>query len=135
METIEELYEPYNFSATRCYVFTIDVRTKGFERIEHKIPEYVRNLKGIYVSVGGVIVNEGAPKVAGFISLNFNGQSLKCFQMSVTQTFYLNDCSKPALFEEKIEKNSFLQGYYFGYPLNFVLKPEYKISIYLHYTR
>lgn len=133
MKTIEEIYEPYNFSTTRCYVFTLDIGAKDFIKIEHKIPAYVKNLTGIFVSVSGMAINEGTPVVKGFISLNFNGQSLKCFQASIPQTYFLNDCSNPILFEEKIEPNSFVQGYYYGYPFNFSIKVQHQISIYLHY--
>lgn len=133
MKTIKEIYEPYNFSNTSCYVFRLDIGTKDFIKIEHKIPEYVKNLTGIFVSISGTVINEGSPKVAGFISLNFNGQSLKCFQANIPQTYFLNDCSRPIAFDETIISNSFVQGYYFGYPLNFLVKVPHRVSIYLHY--
>ena len=133
MKTIKEIYEPYDFSKTRCYVFRLDIGTKDFIKIEHKIPSYVKSLTGIFVSISGLAINEGTPTVKGFISLNFNGQSLKCFQASVPQTYFLNDCSRPIAFDETILENSFVQGYYMGYPLNFLVKVQHRVSIYLHY--
>lgn len=143
MKTIEQYYEPYNFSATRCYVFTLDIGVKGFLRIEHKLPAHVRNLKGIFISVsiknkrvGGEYPKASIPKmptVAGFITLNFNGQSLKCFQCSVPQTLYLNDCSKPLPFDELINRNSFIQGFFIQNTRFIESKFSYRISIYLHY--
>lgn len=143
MKTIEQIYKPYSFSDTRCYVFILDIGTKGYLKIEHKIPAYVRKLKGIFISVNGIIqpTASGPPSrsggtssiVAGFITLNFNGQSLKCFQYSVPQTLYLMDCSHPIPFDEQLNPNSFLQGYYFDNLLYITPKPAYKLSIYLHY--
>ncbi|OFY86581.1 MAG: hypothetical protein A3F72_08885 [Bacteroidetes bacterium RIFCSPLOWO2_12_FULL_35_15] len=143
MKTIEQYYEPYNFSATRCYVFTLDIGVKGFLRIEHKLPAYVRNLKEIFVSVspknkrvGVDYMKASVPKtpiVAGFITLNFNGQSLKCFQCAVLQTLYLNDCSNPLPFNELINRNSFIQGFFIQNTTFIESRFSYRISIYLHY--
>lgn len=144
METIEQLYEAYNFSATRCYVVVLDIPAKGYLRIEHKLPAYIKQLKGIYVTISGFSQNAGSatnpnnkstalPIVAGFITLNFNGQSLKCFQYNVPLTMHLTDCSKAIPFNEEINKNSFMQGYYFDNMLYTTPKPPYRVSIYLHY--
>jgi hypothetical protein len=134
MKTIEQVYKPYNFSSTRCYVFTLVVSDKGFVKIEHKLPNYIRHLKGIYISSSGISANDGASKIAGHISLNFNGQSLKCFQHSFNHTIYKDDCSHPIEFKELILPNSFVQGYFFDNKLAQLFKRPFKLSIYLHYT-
>jgi hypothetical protein len=139
MKTVEQLYEPYDFSATRCYVFTLEVGTKGYLKIEHKIPAYVRHLKGIFITAyvtngkGQTNSFKQIPLVAGFITLNFNGQSLKCFQYGIPQTIYLVDCSKPLPYEELINRNSFVQGYFINSTTFLPTKYAYKLSIYLHY--
>ncbi len=145
METLEQLYEAYNFSATRCYVVGLDIPAKGYLRIEHKLPAYIKQLKGIYITISGFSQNAGSASgnnnnktsttnpIAGFITLNFNGQSLKCFQYNVPLTMYLTDCSKAIPFNEEINKNSFMQGYYFDNMLYINPKLPYRVSIYLHY--
>ena len=134
MKTIEQIYEPYNFSSTRCFVIKLDVGTNGFLKIEYKIPSYVRKLKGIFVTVRGASQYKSLQSEAGFISLNFNGQALKCFQSAVPQSLYLYDCSKPIPFDEDIKPNSFMQGYYQNNALNPPSKIGLTVSIYLHFS-
>ncbi len=128
METIEHLFEPYNFSATHCYVFNMRVTARGNLKIEHKLPEYIRQLKGIFVSINS---HQELVKIAGIISLNFNGQTLKCYHNAVLVTNVLNDCSHPYPLDEQLKQNSFLQGYYNATAS--LADAGYLLTVYLHY--
>lgn len=130
METIEQKYEPFNFSTTRCYVFQLAAEASGFIKIEHKLPKYIRQLKGICVTVN-IQDGTGEPLTAGFISLNFNGQSLKCFHSPVVVSDLVNDCSLPYPLDEAIFSNSFVQGYFKAFTGEDWF--PYTITIYLHY--
>lgn len=131
MKTIEQLYEPYNFSKTKCYVFTLTITKGNYTRIEHKVPWYIKKLEGIYVSVS---LLDTTKTLAGIISLNFNGQSLKCFHLPIHRTQNLNDFSHPLPLNEDIKRNSFIQGYFISKDLT-VEEFPYTLSIYLHYTK
>jgi hypothetical protein len=130
MKTIEELYKPFNLSTTRCYVAVFTVNEPGgFLTIDHKLPSYVQNLKGIYVSVDDIV--NPATLVEGFISLNFNGQSLKIFQHSITSTYYSENTSRPFPFDEQLVPNSYMQGFYQDFYSEKTL--PYQLRVYLHY--
>ena len=129
MNAIDKIYAGYNFSATRCYVIPLSVNINGYMKIEHKLPAYVQNLKGIFVSVS---CKTSAGRNAGFLFLSFNGNTLKNIQLPIIRTNLLLDCSHPLPLDEIIQPNSFVQGFYYdttngasGYP--------YTLSIYLHY--
>lgn len=129
MNAIDKIYTGYNFSATRCYVIPLSVNINGYMKIEHKLPEYVQNLKGIFVSVS---CQTSASRNAGFLFLSFNGSVLKNIQLPIIRTNLLRDCSHPLHLDEIIKPNSFVQGFYYdatggvgGYP--------YTLNIYLHY--
>lgn len=130
METIEQKYEPYNYSSTRCYVFVLAVTKEGYLKIEHKIPSYIRELKGVFVSTSGHL---NTLTFSGVISLNFNGQATKCLQIAVSKTDSVEDCSLPIPFDEKINLNSFVQGYFYAIPAENEF--PFLLSIYLHYKR
>lgn len=128
MKTIEDIYKPYNFSETRCYVIVLKVTKDGFLKIEHKLPSYIKELKGIFVSTDCI---SNATHLDGLISLNFNGQSFKSFQSFVYKVVQFRDCSHPKTFDEIILPNSFLQGFY--YDLTNTKDFPYTLSIYIHY--
>lgn len=130
METIEQKYEPYNFSKTSCYVFILTIDKGGYFKIEHKVPSYIRKLKGVFITTSGHV---NTLTYSGIISLNFNGQATKCFQMAVSKTDTLEDCSLPIPFDERINLNSFVQGYFYAIPAENEF--PYTLSIYLHYKR
>lgn len=133
MKTIEDIYEPYNFSATRCYIFVIEVKKDGFIKIEHKLPSYVKELKGIFVSTTNATIQGN---VTGLISMNFNGQAFKSYQAVVYKTAELGDCSHPETFNDTLLPNSFIQGYYYGLAPTVSTKASpkgYTLTIYIHY--
>lgn len=129
MKTIEDIYKPYNFSKTRCYVIVLKVTKNGFLKIEHKLPSYIKELKGVFVSTD---CTTNVSHLDGLISLNFNGQSFKSFQAFVYKVVQFRDCSHPQIFNEILLPNSFLQGFY--YDLTNTKNFPYTIRIYLHYT-
>ncbi len=129
MKTIQDIYAPYNFSATRCYVIAIPVNINGYLKIDEKLPGFIKNIKGIFVSVSCPL---SQTKFAGFLTLNFNGQALKSFQSAIIRTALLKDCSHPTRFDETIIPNSRMQGYYYD-TINTVFGYPYTLSIYLHY--
>jgi hypothetical protein len=130
MKTIEQIYKPFDLSATRCYVavFKIDI-AGGYINLEHKLPSYVQNLKGIYISIDDVV--NPATLVEGFISLNFNGQSSKIFRQTILSTYYSKNTSRPFPFDEQLVPNSYMQGYYQDF-LSEKTVP-YQLRVYLHY--
>jgi hypothetical protein len=129
MKTIEQIYQPYNFSATQCYVIMLEISQGNYMKVEHKLPRHIRNLKGIYVSTSRTTITS---EQVAFISLNFNGQSLKCFHSPLSRTIDLDDCSSPFPMDEIIKENSFIQGFYTA--LDFDVKESaYTVTIYLHY--
>lgn len=128
MRKKENIFKPFNFSSTRCFVATIDVKSIGYLKIEYKMPVYVRKIKAIYVSTS---CTSNQP-VVGFLTLNFNGQALKIFQCALYDKSKVNDYSLPMPFEVELSANSFMQGYYFDKEPN---KPRpYQLKIYFHYT-
>jgi hypothetical protein len=131
MKTIQNIYEPYNFSKFPCYIIEVPIIVSGYKKLEYKIPEYLQKLKGVFVSVD---CKNSVSKVVGFLIMNFNDQALKNFQLPITRTnFYsMADFSHPIYFNETIQPNSFLQGFYYdnvGIPLEY----PYSLKIYLHY--
>lgn len=128
MNPIEQYYEPYNFSATQCYVIKLAIKHPGSTKIEYKLPAYIKQLKGIYISLA---CTQQQVKIGGYISLNFNGNALKCFNNLVFVSKVLDDWSKPLPLNEQLKPNSFMQGYYFGFES--LTDVQYSISIYLHY--
>lgn len=128
MKTIEDIFKPYNFSETRCYVIALQVEKNGFLKIEHKIPSYVKELKGIFVSTN---CTTNPTHLDGLISLNFNGQSFKSYQSFIYKINHLDDCSHPQPFDDTLLPNSFMQGFY--YDLTQTKTYPYTLSIYLHY--
>lgn len=143
MKTIEQIYTPYNFSATRCYVHVVNIDKAGYFKIEHKLPSYIKHLEGIFISASGTFVPIPVLEVPGelpstmldgFISLNFNGESLKSFHSPVINSNKLEDCSQPFPFHETIKPNSYMQGYYIASePTVAEDRQPGTISIYLHY--
>lgn len=130
MKIIEEAYNPYNFSKTRCYVIVMDIDVDGYLKIEQKLPNYIKTIKGIFVST---TYRSGTLYHIGIISLNFNGQAMKSFQLPVPETDHQLLTSHPLDLNETILPNSYLQGYFYGFASPF--KQQYRISIYLHYEK
>ena len=129
MEDIKNSYSSYNFSATKCYVIANPVNINGYLKIDEKLPGFIKNIKGIFISVS---CPTSATKVVGFITLNFNGQALKIFQTGVIRTNLLKDCSHPTTFNETIIPNSMMQGFYYDV-INTPMAYPYTLSIYIHY--
>lgn len=129
MKTIEQIYQPFDFSATQCYVIMLEVAQGNYMKVEHKLPQHIRNLKGIYVSTSRTVINS---EQVAFISLNFNGQSLKCFHSPLNRTIAFDDCSSPFPMDEIIKENSFIQGFYTALDFSGEEQP-YTVTIYLHY--
>lgn len=135
MNQLEEKYLPYNFSENRTHIISFSVSAPaspyipGYVKIEKKLPYHIQHLTGIFISCSRRAMQ---PKLAGYLTLNFNGLALPCFQIPVIKSFYLRHSSKPYPLNEKILPNSYMQGYYLDingadadYP--------YTINIYLHY--
>lgn len=128
MKTIDDIYTPYDFTKNRCYVFVLTIEKKGFLKIEHKLPSFIQQLKGIFVSSNCVT---GIGQIAGLISMNFNGQAFKSFQFPVYKTNHLEDCSHPNEFNDTLLPNSFIQGFY--YDLTETKVFPYEVHVYVHY--
>ncbi len=128
MKTLTDILRPYNFSKTRCHIVRVDVLNQGYTKLECKVPAYVQKLKGIYLSANSL---HSGSQCIGYISLSFNGNAFKTFQTMVYQTIHLSDTSNPFPLNEQLERNSFMQGYY--YDISNVLGGPYRLSIYLHY--
>lgn len=123
-----DAYNPYDFSKTRCYVIVFDLDGANYIKIEHKLPNYIKKLRGVFIST---TYKNSQIKSVGIISLNFNGQALKCFQLPVLETTHQQLTAQPLELNEDLMPNSFLQGYFYGI-MNAPSRP-YRISIYLHY--
>jgi hypothetical protein len=123
-----EAYNPYNFSTTRCYVIVFDLDGDDYIKIEHKLPNYIKKLRGVFIST---TYRSAQIKHVGIISLNFNGQAFKSFQLPVPETAHQYATAQPLELNETILPNSFLQGYFYG--IASAAGRPYRISIYLHY--
>lgn len=130
MNAVDKIYNPYDFSATRCYVIVVEPKGFALTKIEHKLPSYIKTIRGIYVSNTYANTGPSSKNHIGILSLNFNGNAFKSFHLPVPHTRIQPEVSNPLDLYEKLEPNSFLQGYFYGIksPLSF-----YRISIYLHY--
>ena len=131
MNLFEKIYQPFDLSATRCYVavFTIDT-PDGYHSLEHKLPSYVQQLKGIFVSVDDTINPPSLPE--GVVSLNFNGQTLRIFRQTIYSDFFSENNSRPFPFSEELIPNSYMQGYYLDYMSEKTM--PYHLRVYLHYV-
>lgn len=129
MNPIEDIYKPFDYSASRCYVVVLTITQKGYMKLEHKLPSYVKQLVGVFITTtlnGGIIY-------AGLASLNFNGDAFKSIHLPVYKSFKMLDGStRPMPLNESIKPNSFLQGYYLDMSKTNLF--PYTVSIYLHYT-
>lgn len=137
MNTIDKIYRPYEFSANPCYAILLSVTSSGYMKIEKKLPNYIKKITGVYISVGCWDFSEvkrKPSKLAGNISLNFNGQAFKTLFIPVQRTKNLTDCSWPIPLKEDITPNSFMQGYYYDLT-NVIQGFPYSLTIYLHYER
>lgn len=123
-----EAYNPYDFSKTRCYIIVLDLDGDNYIKIEHKLPNYIKKLRGVFIST---TFRSSQIKHIGIISLNFNGQALKSFQLPVPETAHQPFTSHPLELNETILPNSFLQGYFYGF--HSIAGQPYRVSIYLHY--
>lgn len=134
-KVIDDLYAPYDWSKTKCYVIPIKVAGSGYLKIEHKLPNHIKEVKDIFLSVNCTDHRPSKAKlsrVAGYISLNFNGHVFKTLSTALLKTYFFKDTPNPFPVDAELEPNSFLQGYYWdvanpsdGYP--------YLLNIYLHY--
>lgn len=128
MKTIKDIYTPFNFSTTRCYIIRLSVAQNGYMKIEHKLPSYIQHIKAILITSTA----RADKNVLGFASLNFNGQAFKSIELAVPNMKAVFDCPPPLPLDEAIEANSYVQGYYFD--SSKIKAFPYIISIYLHYT-
>lgn len=129
MDAIDKIYNPYDFSSTRCYVIVIEPHGRALTKIEHKIPSYIKTIRGIFVTntYQSNFVNH-----VGILSLNFNGNAFKTFHLPLPNTDLLPEAGSPLELNERLEANSFLQGYFYGMKA-LLPKFHYRISIYIHY--
>jgi hypothetical protein len=129
MKKLANIFKPYNFSENPCHIITFQVLAFGFTKIEVKLPNYVQQLTGIFASINYPAIQ---PKIAGYFTLNFNGNALQAFQMPIVKTTFLKEVSTPYELNEALKPNSFMQGYYYdatGVPNNY----PYTVTLYLHY--
>lgn len=128
MQTIHDIYQGYDFSSTRCYVIVLEIGAKGYTKIDHKLPGYVRHLKGIFFNVNTLHANSD---IVGYLSLNFNGQALQNIQCAIPAPKLMTNNSQPLRIDEYLEAESRMQGYFYDPKTKFF---PYNLSIYLHYT-
>jgi hypothetical protein len=133
MDLIQSIYEPYNFSANPCYIIGIEIAQAGYNKIEQKVPDYLKHLTGIFATV---TCRTSANIVAGVLMLNFNQQLNKCFQQPIIRTnSNLNaEHSTPFLYDEEIIPNMYMQGFFYDQTNTPGIYP-YTLAIYLHYQK
>ena len=126
---IIDLYKPYNFSITKCFVIPLTLYTRGgISKIEEKLPPIMKHLKGLYITAR----NGSQVKEFGYVSLNFNEGAIKTFSTPVFNSAFELYHTSPMPADEELKSNTSVQGYYMDlgvavlYPIN--------IKIYLHYT-
>jgi hypothetical protein len=131
MKTIQNIYEPYDFTKNPCYIIGVAVNQPGYVKIEYKIPDFLKNLTGVFASV---TCRNSSLKLAGFLILNFNQQLTKCFQLPIFRTnlYPKKDHSKPVELNEEIVPNSYVQGFFYDY-VGLGGEYPYTLKIYLHY--
>lgn len=131
MRTIQNIYEPYNFTNNPCHIIGIPVDQAGHVKIENKLPDFIKHLTGIFASVNCVTSRN---KIVGFLTLNFNQQLTKCLQVPVLRTNLhpKGDHSKPIVFDETILPNSYMQGFFYD-SVDLPGSYPYILKIYLHY--
>lgn len=121
-------YRPYNFSATKCFIITIPINAL-VTRIDAKLPNMIKQIRGVYVSVR----SKSATRVAGLVSLTFNEGALFPISIPAINSSYDLLNTQPVKLEENIKPNSSVIGYYrdFG---SIISGHAAQIKVYLHYT-
>jgi len=125
-KNIRDNYKPYNFSSTKCHVIEVIVSETGVTKIEARLPEYLKKVKGIYITSQFT----GEHRLVGYISLSFNEGSLKSFQMPVINSKAIKHNSQPIALNEEIKSGSSIQGFFLDIN-NYAF--SYTLKIYLHY--
>lgn len=125
----------YDFSKTKMHVIPLQVTGSGYHKIDYKLPKHIKEIKHILLTVNCTDHKDSKAKIgrlAGYVSLNFNGQTFKTLTTAIMKTYLFKDCPNPFEVNVELEPNSFMQGYYLdaanpsdGYP--------YTLNIYLHY--
>lgn len=128
MSKLSEIYKPYNFSSTKCFIITLNIVTTGYYKIEQRLPEEMKTLKGVFVSPSG----STRFKQLGFVTFGINEGRIKCFQQAVIDITKISDCSVPFPLNEPVKNNSLMQGYYYDNGRSNIY--PYSLKIYLHYT-
>lgn len=128
MRRIEDIFKKFSFSDTRCYVIRLTVMAQGYMKIEHKLPSYIQQIKHLLV-IGAASSDK---HTIGLVSLNFNGHAYKTLHRAIPRIKPGMDCPAPYPFDEDIQANSFLQGYY--YDISKAKSFPYSLTIYIHYT-
>jgi hypothetical protein len=125
---IKDLYKPYNFSDSNCYVVSYNVNTEQVLKIEDKLPLQIENLTGIYITCNA----QSKEKVIGYITVTFNEGILKTVQLPILNSNNIKHYSHPIPLNETIKSNSIMQGYLY---FRVRTKTPFTVKIYLHYKK
>lgn len=125
---IKELYKPYNFSESSCYVVSYDVNFDQILKIEDKLPLQIENLTGIYITCNA----PSKENVIGYITVMFNEGILKTVQLPILNSNNIKHHSHPIPLNETIKSNSIMQGYLY---FRVRTKRPFTVKIYLHYKK
>jgi hypothetical protein len=125
---IKDLYKPYNFSKSNCYVISYDVNGEPILKIEEKLPLQIEKLTGIYITCNSL----SRENVIGYITVMFNEGILKTVQLPILNSNNITHHSHPIPLNETIKSNSIMQGYLF---FRKKTKRQFTVKIYLHYDR
>lgn len=125
---IKDIYKPYNFSDSNCYVVTYNVTTEQVLKIEDKLPLQIENLTGVYITCNA----QSKEKVIGYITIMFNEGILKTVQLPILNSNIIKHHSHPIPLNETIKSNSVMQGFLY---FRITSRTPFTVKIYLHYKR
>lgn len=125
---IKDIYKPYNFSDSNCYVVSYNVNTEQVLKIEDKLPLQIENLTGIYITCNA----QSKENVIGYITVTFNEGILKAVQLPILNSNNIKHHSHPIPLNETIKSNSIMQGYLY---FRVKTKTPFTVKIYLHYKK
>ena len=133
MKKLINIYKPFHYSNTQCFIITLNITRGGYYKIEQKLPAVMKTVKAVFVSASSI-----SPPVMGlslwqygFISFGLNEGQIKCYQRPVIDISRRTDCPQPQELNEPVKDGSLLQGYY--QDMARTIYP-YTVKIYLHYT-
>lgn len=125
---IKELYKPFNFSESNCYVICYNVNADQILKIEDKLPLQIKRLTGIYITCNA----RTREKVIGYITVMFNEGVLKTMQLPILNSNNIKHHSHPIPLNECIKSNSIMHGYLY---FRVRIKRSFTVKIYLHYEK